>query len=335
MIIRFNLTIGDGKFYSISTSKKYYVNYPAISGYPYNTQVAYLSDMSILQFFISPPKESSSARLAESLRGKTVLITGASFGIGEATARLLAPTGATLLLAARTKEKLEALAHDIGQAGGKAFIYCVDLSKLDDVKTFAHQIENDHPRIDIIISNAGKSIRRPITESFERNDLERLVGLNFLGPSTMLCQLLPRIIKQGGGHVINVSTVSARLLAAPRWSAYQSSKTGFDVWLRSIANELRPRHVFASSVYLPLVRTRMSSASRVFDSVPALSAEAAAQVIAYAIVRKHDRVAPWWLRWAEFGSFCFERLANRTLTLLFRRSHDQIGQKIPRHQGKP
>jgi short-subunit dehydrogenase len=291
--------------------------------------------MSILQFFISPPKESSTARLAENLRGKTVLITGASYGIGEATARLLAPTGATLLLAARSKEKLEALVHDIAQAGGKAFLYCIDISKLEDVKAFAQQIENDHCRIDIIISNAGKSIRRPISESFERNDLERLVALNFLGPSTMLCQLLPRIINQGGGHIINVSTVSARLLAAPRWSAYQSSKTGFDIWLRSIANELRPKNVFASSVYLPLVRTRMSSASRIFDSVPALSAESAALVIAYAIVRKHHRVAPWWLRWLELGSIGFERCGHRALTFLFQRSDDQIRQKTPRDQGSP
>jgi short-subunit dehydrogenase len=288
--------------------------------------------MSITRFFISPPRQSTHSRISSALRGKTVLITGASFGIGEATARLLAKSGATLLLLARTQEKLETLGQEIMALGGKAYVYPVDLSQVNHLQEVMRRIQTEHPRIDVVISNAGKSIRRAISDSFDRDDLERLVALNFLGPSAMLRVLLPRMIEQGGGHVINVSSVSARLVGAPMWSAYQSSKTGFDVWFRSMGNELRPKNIFASSVYLPLVRTRMSAPSAVFDAVPALTAEEAAEVIAYAIVRKSDRVAPWWLWWAEWGSVWFEWPVNRILTMLYRRS-TKTSSKISHQQG--
>jgi NAD(P)-dependent dehydrogenase (short-subunit alcohol dehydrogenase family) len=267
-----------------------------------------------VRYFVAPPSLSRLEPLERALRGKTVLITGSSFGIGEATALLLARAGAEVILLARTEEKLKALVAQISSQGGRAHAYPMDLSNVTEVRVQMKRLEALHPRIDLIICNAGKSIRRSIEDSFERDDLERCLALNFASPALLLMALLPRMIEQGGGRVISVATSSAKLPGAPRWAAYQSSKAGFDVWLRSVAAELRLQRVLISSVYMPLVRTRMSTASPVFDRVPALTPELSAQVIAYAAITGADRVAPWWLWWAEWLSIWFLTPINRILT---------------------
>jgi short-subunit dehydrogenase len=274
----------------------------------------------LTHYLLSPPACRDMGRLRATVAGKTVLITGASFGIGEATALLLAQSGAEVLLLARTKEKLDILADQITQLGGKATAYAADLYNVSEVPGLMQTIQAQHPRIDIVISNAGKSIRRPITQSFDRDDLQRCITLNVSSPSAMLLSLLPTMIAQGGAQIINVSTVSVKQPAAPRWAAYQSSKTGFDVWLRSVATELRPQNIFISSVYMPLVRTRMIAPTAMYDHVPALSPLEAAQVIAYAIVNPVDRVAPWWLWWSELLTLFFTTPVNRVLTWFDQRS---------------
>ena len=124
-----------------------------------------------------PPQEASLEKLGSAVGGKTILITGASYGIGQATALLLARAGAKVLLLARTKSQLEAIQKTIGAT---AFIYPIDLSQIEALKSTIIQIQLEHPRIDIVICNAGKSIRRRITNSLDHNDLERLIALNFL-----------------------------------------------------------------------------------------------------------------------------------------------------------
>lgn len=272
--------------------------------------------MPLLSYLLSPPACRSLERLRRKVDGKTVLITGASYGIGEATALLLAQAGAEVLLLARTLEKLDQLVEQIHQQGGKATAYPADFYEVGEIPRLMTEIQANHPRIDIVISNAGKSIRRPITQSFGRDDLERSLAVNFTSPSAMLMALLPRMLAQGGGQIINVSTVSVKQPGAPRWGTYQGSKAGFDVWLRSLAAELRPRGIRVSSVYLPLVRTRMIAPTRMYDRVPALSPLEAAQVIAYAILKPVDRVAPGWLWWGELLTLFLPTPINRTLTWL-------------------
>ncbi len=264
---------------------------------------------------VAPPLEPSLSRLARAVHGKTVLITGASFGIGQATAKHLALAGATVLLLARTQEKLDVVAKEIRAGGGTAFVYAIDLTDLSALRLTLTQILLEHPRIDLIICNAGKSIRRKITDSLDRSDTERLIQLNFTSPSTLVLTLLPQMLGHGG-QIINVSTISVRLPGVPMWAAYQGSKTGFDKWLCSLGNELRLQNIVISSVYLPLVRTRMSSAVQ-FKNVPALSPIQAVQTIAYAVVQKVSRVAPWWLRWLEVTAVLFEAPSNWILTRLF------------------
>lgn len=267
----------------------------------------------LARLLLSPPRCRDAAALRQRLAGRTVLVTGASFGIGEAAARLFAEAGAEVILVARTEQKLQALADGIRAAGGRAHVAPLDLYRTQDVAPLAERLQHAHPRIDIVVSNAGKSIRRSALRSLERHDLERALAVNFTSPAALLLALLPRMIAQGGGQIVSVSTVSVKPPAAPRWGTYQGSKAGFDAWLRSLALEVGAQGVTVSSVYLPLVRTRMSAAGGLYPWAPALSAAEAAEVIAGAVVRPRPRIAPWWLRSQELAAVLFPGVFDRIL----------------------
>ncbi|CAM4390995.1 SDR family NAD(P)-dependent oxidoreductase [Deinococcus marmoris] len=265
------------------------------------------------QLFLSPPACRDLRQLEAAVRSKTVLITGASYGIGEATARLLASCGAEVLLLARSGERLEEVAAQIRAAGGKASVYQLDLTDAQAVKAVAAQIESTHPRIDVIISNAGHSIRRQVLHSAEKDDLGRLLAVNFTGPAALLLALLPRMVARGGGVIVSVSSASALPPGIPRWAAYQGSKAGFDLWLGSLGNELRGRGVRVASVYLPLVRTRMIAPTRAYRLAPALTPLEAAQSVVYPLVKPVRRVAPWWLGGQQVAALLFPNVLDGAL----------------------
>ncbi|WP_052351833.1 SDR family NAD(P)-dependent oxidoreductase, partial [Deinococcus pimensis] len=208
---------------------------------------------------------------------------------------------------------LAAVTREVRAAGGRADHYTLDLSREDDVVRFADLVQREHPRLDVIVSNAGRSVRRGALDGTSRRDLDRLVRVNLTGPAALILALLPRMIEQGGGHVVSSSTVSVKPPAAPRWTAYQASKTAFDVWLRGLALELRGRGVRCTSVYLPLVRTPMSAPTKQYQRLPALSAREAAQVMAFAVVTRRARVAPWWLRAQELAAVLLPGPLDRLL----------------------
>ncbi|MEV4282922.1 SDR family NAD(P)-dependent oxidoreductase, partial [Actinoplanes xinjiangensis] len=198
-------------------------------------------------------------RLRNAVDGKTVLVTGASEGIGAATARRLAAAGATVLLVARTVDRLEQVRDEIVAAGGRAFVHPADLSSPDAAAALAADLVDRHRRIDVVVSNAGRSIRRSVADTADRfHDIQRTIAVNHLGPVQLLLALLPAMRAAGGGHIVNVSTagLSSR---TPNWSSYLASKAAFDTWLRCAAVELRPDRVTVSTAYLNLVRTRMSA----------------------------------------------------------------------------
>jgi short-subunit dehydrogenase len=255
------------------------------------------------------------------LHGKTILVTGASYGIGEACALLLARAGANVLLLARTKEKLETLQTTIRATGGQASAYPMDLSQLETLPERLNQILLEHKKIDVIICNAARSLRRNSDERLY-SDLEKLLRLNFSSHALLVSHLLPHL--NANAQIIHVSSVSARLPPVPMWAAYQASKTGFDLWLHALGNELRGR-LYTTSVYFPLVRTRMSAKSPQFDHAPALTPQQAAEVIAYAIQHKPTRVAPWWLRFAELAAALFEAPSHVLLRFLYRHSRSKEG----------
>ncbi|HST83714.1 MAG TPA: SDR family NAD(P)-dependent oxidoreductase [Kineosporiaceae bacterium] len=236
-------------------------------------------------------------RLRAAVAGRTVLITGASEGIGEATARQLAAAGATVLLVARNVERLEQVREEIVAAGGHAVVHPGDLSSPNEAAALAADLVTRYPRIDVVVSNAGRSIRRSVADTADRfHDIERTMSLNHLGPVQLLLVLLPAMRANGGGHIVNVSTAGLSM-TTPNWSAYHASKAAFDTWLRSVAVEVRRDHVTVSTVYLNLVRTRMSAPTLQYQRVPAMSAAEAAQIVCRTVAHRRS----WWPWWARIG----------------------------------
>jgi NAD(P)-dependent dehydrogenase (short-subunit alcohol dehydrogenase family) len=244
----------------------------------------------------NPGGAPSAERLRAAVAGKVVLVTGASYGIGRATACELARAGATVLLVARSGDQLEELAAELRAAGDSAVAYAADLTDLDGaVPTLAERILAEHGPPDVVVNNAGKSIRRAIDRSYDRfHDFTRTSDLNYLGPVRLLLALLPGMRARGSGHVVNVSTVGVLLPPAPRWSAYQASKAAFDTWLRAVAAEAHGDGVTATSLYMALVHTRMSAPTDDFNLVPGLSPEEAAGLVCRAIVERPVAIRPWW-----------------------------------------
>jgi short-subunit dehydrogenase len=247
----------------------------------------------------------SRSKLRQRLAGKTVLITGASFGIGESVAECLADTKAHLLLVARTVDKLLEVKQKVEAKGGRADVFPCDLSDATAVQTLVQQLLQLPAGIDVVVSNAGKSIRRSIFDSLDRlHDFSRTMNLNYFGPVQLLLALSPSLVARRG-HAINVSTVNAVLLPPPKWAAYQASKTAFDQWFRCVGPELNARGVATTSIYLPLVRTRMIEPTKEYRNLPAMRPEQVARLICRAINSRRRWYGPWWLRAAELGSVLF------------------------------
>jgi len=255
----------------------------------------------LLEWILFPRVTISPARLERALRGKTVMITGASFGIGEEVARLVAAAGARVLLVARTADRLEALAAEIRAKGGVAFALPADLRDEAAVEALVAQLAA-LPPADIVVSNAGKSIRRSLFESLDRfGDVTRTIGVNYLGPVRLALATIPGLVERRG-QLISVCAANVLLLPAPNWAAYQASKTAFDQWLRCAGPEMRARGVAATSIYLPLVRTRMIAPTAIYAKTPAMRPEQAALRIVRAMVTRQRWWTPWWLPPAQLAS---------------------------------
>ena len=260
---------------------------------------------SLLERILFPRVALDMEAVERALRGKTVLVTGASFGIGEAVARMVGAAGAKVVLVARTAERLEAVAAEIRAGGGEAVVLAADLTDAAAVEALAPRIAALAP--DIFVSNAGKSIRRPLFESLDRfHDVTRTIGVNYLGPVQLLLAAVPSLVDHKG-QIVNVSAANVLLLPAPYWAAYQASKTAMDQWLRAAAPELEARGVAVTSLYLPLVRTRMIAPTKIYADVPAMAPEQAALRVVRAMLRRPRRWMPWWLPPAHLASALFRR----------------------------
>jgi short-subunit dehydrogenase len=244
----------------------------------------------------------SRARLNLCLAGKTVLITGASYGIGECLAESLAVTQASLLLVARTEAKLLEVKQRVEAKGGHAEIFPCDLRDEAEVRALLDTLQKLPGGIDILVSNAGKSIRRSIFDSLDRqHDFTRTMNLNYFAPVQLMLGLIPTLVARRG-QVINISAVNVLLLPAPQWSAYQASKTAFDQWFRSVAPELNASGLRTTSIYLPLVRTRMIEPTKAYQNLPAMQPSEVAQLICKAIIERRGVYAPWWLLLGQLAS---------------------------------
>jgi NAD(P)-dependent dehydrogenase (short-subunit alcohol dehydrogenase family) len=229
--------------------------------------------------------------LAGAVRGKIILITGASSGIGKATAVKVADAGATVLLVARSAEKLEETRDEIVAAGGSAHIHRCDMSDIEDIERMAEEVLGYHGHVDILVNNAGRSIRRSVALSYDRfHDYERTIQLNYLGALRLILALLPTMRARKSGHIINISSIGTQT-NPPRFSAYVASKAALDAFSRVIASEVVDDKVHLTTINMPLVRTPMIAPTRMYDMFPAITPEEAAEMIAKAMVGKPKKVA--------------------------------------------
>jgi short-subunit dehydrogenase len=229
--------------------------------------------------------------LEEAIREKIVLITGASSGIGEQTAQELGRAGGTVLLVARTREKLEEVAETVQDAGGTAFVHPCDLSDPEDIDRMAQEVLAEYGQIDILINNAGKSIRRSIDRSYDRfHDYQRTMALNYFAPVKLILNLLPVMRMRGSGHIVNISTIGLQV-NTPRFAAYLASKAALDAFSRSIGPEVIGDGVHITTIYMPLVRTPMIAPTKAYDRLPVASPEEAAQMVTEAIRKRPKRIA--------------------------------------------
>ena len=227
--------------------------------------------------------------VTSALTGKTVVITGASSGIGLVTAVQVAKAGATPILVARGKEKLEATRALIESQGGAAYAYPCDLSDLDAIDRLCKELGADFERIDFVVNNAGRSIRRSLKLSGERfHDFERTMQLNYFGAIRLVMGLLPKMREQQSGHIVNVSSIGV-LTSPPRFSAYVASKAALDAWSNVVSSELVGDGISFTSIHMPLVRTPMIAPTRLYDRFPTISpAQAARKVIKALVDRPHE-----------------------------------------------
>ena len=240
--------------------------------------------------------------LSSAVKDKRILVTGASSGIGRQVAVKIGEAGGTVILVARTREKLEELRNEVEEAGGVAHVHPADLSDMDDIERVADEIIKAHGGVDVLVNNAGRSIRRSVAASYDRfHDFERTMQLNYFGAVKLILKLLPGMRERKTGHIINVSSIGVQT-NTPRFSAYVASKSALDAFARCMAPEVIGDGVNITTVYMPLVRTPMIAPTNIYDAFPTLSPDEAAQLVCDAILDKPKRVAT---RLGTFGQILY------------------------------
>jgi NAD(P)-dependent dehydrogenase (short-subunit alcohol dehydrogenase family) len=224
------------------------------------------------------------------INGKTVVITGASSGIGRAAALKIAAAGGIPILVARTQEKLDEVKAEIEGAGGTAYAYTADLSEYDSIDAVVEKIFSDHASVDVLVNNAGRSIRRSVALSYDRfHDYERTIKLNYLGTVKLILGLLPHMRDKKSGHIVNVSSIGVQT-NPPRFSAYVASKSALDAFTRVASSETIGDNVTFTTIHMPLVRTPMIAPTKMYDSFPTISPDEAADLICEAIRAKPKQI---------------------------------------------
>lgn len=236
------------------------------------------------------------------VNGKTVLITGASSGIGKAAAFKIAQAGGIPLLVARSADKLEETKRQIEDMGGSAHAYSADISDPDSVDDLVDRVLADHAAVDVLVNNAGRSIRRSIALSYDRfHDFERTIQLNYLGTIKLIMGFLPHMRERKTGLVVNVSSIGVQT-NPPRFSAYVASKAALDAWTRVVGSECIGDNVHFTTIHMPLVRTPMIAPTKIYDSFPTISPDEAADLICEAIRAKPKHIGT---RLGTFGEVAY------------------------------
>ena len=229
------------------------------------------------------------------LRGKVenrvVLITGGSSGIGKASAIKIAEAGAKVVIVARGEKELHETRDEIVAAGGKCWAYTCDLTDMNSCDELVKKVLHEHKHVDVLVNNAGRSIRRSVEASYDRfHDYERTMQLNYFGCLRLIMGFLPMMTARRKGHVVNISSIGV-LASSPRFSAYVASKAALDAFSRCAQAEFSGKNIAFTTVNMPLVKTPMIAPTKMYDSVPTLTPEEAADLVVKAIIERPSRVA--------------------------------------------
>ena len=229
--------------------------------------------------------------LRGTVAGKVVLVTGGSSGIGLAAAHKFAEAGAVTIICGRDQDKLDQACQEASAKGYQFVAYAADIADMADCDRFVGLLREKHGGVDFLINNAGRSIRRAIESSYDRfHDFERTMQLNYFGCLRVTMGLLPGMAAKRKGHVVNISSIGV-LTNAPRFSAYVASKAALDAWTRCASSEFSDRGITFTTINMPLVRTPMIAPTNIYNNVPTLSPEEAADMIAQACIFKPVRIA--------------------------------------------
>jgi len=240
--------------------------------------------------------------LKAAVNGKVIIITGASSGIGHAAAIKLAAAGAIPLLVARSTDKLEETKREIERNGGTAYAYSADLAQAESIDDLVDQVLADHPAVDMLVNNAGRSIRRSLMQSYDRfHDYERTMQLNYFGAIRLIIGLMPHMRERRSGHVINVSSIGVQT-SPPRFSAYVASKAALDAFTRCVGSEVIGDGVTFTTIHMPLVRTAMIAPTKIYDSFPTITPDEAADMICEAARSKPKHIGT---RLGTFGEVAY------------------------------
>jgi NAD(P)-dependent dehydrogenase (short-subunit alcohol dehydrogenase family) len=267
------------------------------------------------------------ATLKQALDGKHVLITGASSGIGRSTALKVAEAGGVPLLVARNVDKLEEVRAEIVAGGGTAYVYAADIADIESIERLLERVLADHRNIDMLVNNAGRSIRRSIALSYERfHDFERTIQLNYFGAVKLIIGLLPHMRERGSGHIVNVSSIGVQT-NPPRFSAYVASKAALDAFTRVVASEVIGDGVTFTTIHMPLVRTPMIAPTKMYDAFPAISPEEAADMICEALRARPKEMGTWMGKFGEVAYTLSPSTVDRLLHLAYRVFPDSAASK--------
>ncbi len=231
-----------------------------------------------------------SRSLHDVVAGKAVLVTGGSSGIGRATALKLAQAGARVCIVARDPQKLAAVRAEIEAQGGRAWTYACDIADAQACARFIAQLLTEHDHVDVLVNCAGRSIRRAVENTYDRfHDYERLMQLNYFAAVRVTLGLLPAMVRNGGGHIVNISSIGV-LSNAARFAGYNASKSALESFARSAAGEYHEHGIRFTNINMPLVRTPMVAPTRIYEQFPLMKPEQAAELVCDAIVHRPERV---------------------------------------------
>jgi NAD(P)-dependent dehydrogenase (short-subunit alcohol dehydrogenase family) len=267
--------------------------------------------------------------LTTAIQDKRVVITGASSGIGAETAVRVGEAGGIVILVSRTREKLEEVAEQVRALGGTAHVHPADLSELEDVERVAQEIVDEHGGVDVLINNAGRSIRRSVARSYDRfHDYERTMQLNYFGALKLIMAFLPGMRERKAGHIVNVSSIGVQT-NTPRFSAYVASKSALDAFSRCAAPECVADNVKFTTVYMPLVRTPMIAPTDIYKAFPTLTPEEAGQMLCDALIDKPKRKAS---RLGTFGEILYS-LSPSTVDIILNTAYNLFPDSTAAKQG--